>query len=322
MIQKIGIIGSGKMGQDIFNYLSDFKYHINWFIRDSAKREKLEKSYHRKLSRQVKHQIITSEQFAQKSAHVITDQLNHLSGCDLIIETIREDMETKHHTFATLKTIIRPQAIVVSNSSSIIPSKLSLFFPVAGMHFFYPVALKNIVELVLPEDFYPEKVSLLEHFLKSIRKTYFIQDEQNAFLLNRFLLSLQLKAFLFSVDQNVPLTAIDQVSQNLLPDFGLFGMMDHVGLSTMYYSIQNYATMEKEPGIFQPLLNRLKEKILHQQPMVDNHKISDIGNSKRDEILGFLSQESRQIFHHLFIHSPGQQKNYRIAIHEFCGLEL
>ncbi|MFO7828068.1 MAG: 3-hydroxyacyl-CoA dehydrogenase family protein [Bacteroidales bacterium] len=322
MISKIGIIGSGKMGQDIFNYLNDFDFQLVWFVRNPEKKEKLEKSYQKKLARQLNHHLITQEQFEQKSKNQITGHLSDLSGCDLIIETIVEHTDAKLHIFSELKTIIQPKCLVVSNSSSILPSRLSTYFSVAGMHFFYPVAFKNIVELILPDNYDSDRLKRLRYFLSSINKAYVIQNEQDAFLLNRILLDLQAKAFDFSIEQNIPLQVVDQASQTIIPDFGLFEMMDHVGLSTMYQSIQNYALMENHPKKYDPLLNRLNNKITLGQPILDRDTINEVDEKRSSAILAFLQKEMKEIFNQYFLNRPKETSIYKNAIKEFCGFEF
>ena len=322
MIHKIGIIGSGKMGQDIFNFLNDFNFQMVWFVRNSEKKEKLEKSYLKKLSRQLKHYLITREQFAQKSKNQITGYLSDLSSCDLIIETIVEDKDAKLNVFLELKTIIQPGCIVVSNSSSILPSYLSTYFPVAGMHFFYPVAFKNIVELILHDNYDSDRAEWLKDFLNSINKKYVVQNERNAFLLNRFLLDIQVKAFHFSVEQNIPLQVVDQVSQTIILDFGIFEMMEHVGLSTMYQSIQNYALIENHPEKYDVLLAYLNEKIALDQPVLESDSTPEVDKKLKDAIFAFLQKEIQEAFNQYFKNSHKESGIYKNAIKEFCGLEL
>jgi len=322
MVHNIGIVGSGKMGQDIFNYLNDFDFHLYWFTHTPEKREKLEKSYSKKIARQLKHNLITQEQFEQKSKNQITGYLSDLSGCDLIIETIVEDIDAKLYLFSDLKTIVQPGCIIVSNSSSILPSYLSTYFPVAGMHFFYPIAFKNIVELILPDNYNSDSAERLKDYLSSINKKYIIQNEQNAFLLNRFLLDLQGKAFHFTVEQNIPLEVIDKISQTIIPDFGLFEMMDQVGLSTMYQSIQNYALMDKHPENYDNLLARLNEKIALGQPMLEKDSTYEVDKKSNDAIVAFLRKEIRETYNQYLLNQPVDADIYKNALKEFCELEL
>ncbi|MFO7842324.1 MAG: 3-hydroxyacyl-CoA dehydrogenase NAD-binding domain-containing protein [Bacteroidales bacterium] len=322
MIRKIGIIGSGKMGQDIFNYLNDFDFQLVWFVRNPVKKDKLEKSFLKKNTRQLKHHLITKEQFEQKIKNQLTHDLSEVSDCDLIIETIIENKDAKLHTFSELKSMIGPGCMVVSNSSSILPSWLSTDFPVAGMHFFYPIAFKNIVELVLPDNFDSDRAEGLKDFLSSINKKYVIQNERNAFLLNRFLLDLQVKAFHFTTEQNIPLQIMENASQTLITDFGLFEMMDHVGLATMYQSIQNYALLENATKKYDALLALINRRMAMEQPMLGSDSLHEVDEKLNVAVLEFLQKEIQKSYDYYFSTQPHDAGAYQDALREFCGLEM
>ena len=65
-IKTVGIIGSGKMGSDLFNYLSDFNFHIIWYTRNSDHIEILKNTHHKKIKRQLKHGVINQELYDHK----------------------------------------------------------------------------------------------------------------------------------------------------------------------------------------------------------------------------------------------------------------
>ena len=123
-----------------------------------------------------------------------------LKDCDLIIEAITENREAKRTLFESLDALVNPSCIFTTNSSSIVPS---LLFPsenrkakVAGLHFFYPVAMKNTVELITDPYTSQEIIGIAcPDFLQQINKIPFLQDESNAFVLNRILLDFQAGAF-------------------------------------------------------------------------------------------------------------------------------
>ena len=260
-IKTIGIIGSGKMGSDIFHYLSDFNFTLKWYILFDDEKEKLQKSFHKKIARQLKHGIITEEQFKEKSLYVFSTDLLEFSDCDLIIESITEEIQLKQNLFIKLNHIVHKKCLFVSNSSSILPSQLSKYHTVTGMHFFYPVSFKKIVELIRKDDSVLIEIETLKRFLTAINKNVFEQDESNAFILNRFLLDIQLKAFELSKTHSIDYIHFDFILASLIPDFGIFEMIDQVGLQTMYNAISNYAQMDDNPNRFNSFLDEVKTKI-------------------------------------------------------------
>lgn len=276
MIETVGIIGSGKMGSDIFNYLSDYNYKLKWYILFEEEKEKLHKHFHKKINRQLKHNLITEEEFNFKSNFSFTADLLELSDCDLIIESIPEEIEIKKNIFLKLNYLTNKHCIFVSNSSSILPSKLSTNRNVTGMHFFYPVAFKNTVELIFHKDVDIAVRKKLKDFLESVQKNVFVQDESSSFLLNRFLLDIQVKAYDLAKSHEIDYLHFDKVLGDVISDFGLFEMIDEVGLETMYNAISNYAQMDSSPNRFNNLLSDLKDKIINDIPFCNVNNESEL----------------------------------------------
>jgi len=260
-IKIIGIIGSGKMGSDIYNYLSDFSYELIWFTRNPDHKDTLWKTYQKKIKRQLKHGIISQEVFELRSKYRITNDLKDFSQCDLIIESVIEELDIKTEIFRILDEYVKTSCILASNSSSILPSELSENVQrknrVLGLHFFYPMAFKNVVELIssnFTDDISLEKAKL---FLDDIKRFYLVQNEDSAFVLNRLLLQIQVVAFNLMKEKGLGYKQFDEIAKKIIPDFGLFEMMDHVGHNTMYNAIMNYSRMDSDKKKYEPLLGEL-----------------------------------------------------------------
>ncbi|MBU8893201.1 MAG: 3-hydroxyacyl-CoA dehydrogenase family protein [Bacteroidales bacterium] len=264
MIKKIGIAGSGKMGSDIFNYLSDFKYELIWFTRNSDHKEILHNTYRKKIKRQLKHGIISKEIFDLRYKYRTTFKLTDLSECDLIIESVIEEPEIKSVLFQKLDEIVKPSCILASNSSSILPSALSENIKrknrLIGLHFFYPLAFKNVVEVISSE--FTDEITLekIKLFLVDIKRFYIEQNEDNAFVLNRLLLQIQITAFELLKEYGLGYKQFDDIAKQFVTEFGLFEMMDHVGHNTMHNAIMNYSRMDSDKKKYEPILNDLKSR--------------------------------------------------------------
>jgi 3-hydroxyacyl-CoA dehydrogenase len=320
MIQNVGIIGSGKMGTDIFNYLSDFEYNLTWFILFEDEKEKLQRSFQKRITRQLKHELINQDQYNHKMSFVLTNNLSDLSSCDLIIESIVEEESLKKELFKELEKYVNPNCIFTSNSSSIFPSKLSNTIPVCGMHFFYPVAFKNIVELLIPDNSENNSTEILEQFLASINKISFNQNEKQAFLLNRFLLDIQVKAFELTKTHNLEFIQIDEISKTIIPDFGLFEMMDHVGHQTMYNSVLNYSDMDKDKERFQNLLFEIKIRMNELRPFIDNTEVDNLSTDNSKKIKNKLLSEIDIIYRNYITEFNIEPEFFKAALSDFCGL--
>jgi len=330
-IHKIGIIGSGKMGSDIFNYLTDYAYNLIWFTRNTEHQLLLRESFDKKIKRQLKHGIINDDIFELRNNFKITTQLSDLSDCDLIIESVIEDQSVKTEVFDILEKIVKPSCIIVSNSSSIVPSvysqNLSRKNRIAGIHFFYPMAIKNVSEIIfsdITDDLTRESIRL---FLDSINRFYIEQEVKTAFILNRFLLEIQIKAYELRKNYKIGFNEIDEIAKSIIPDFGLFEMMDMVGHHTMYNSILNYSLMDKDKQKYKPLLtelnHRLENKESGQLAFCNEIDFKETVNKEiQNEIQIILKDYSKEMLIKYTNDFVINIYTFKKALNEFCGIML
>lgn len=320
MIQKIGIIGSGKMGSDIFNYLSDYEFDIVWFFLFEDEMEKVQKSFEKKSARLLKHEIISKEQYEHRLKFNFTHNLKEFCDCDLIIESIPEELKLKKEIFNILSQITKQECIFTSNSSSILPSKLSVSKEVIGMHFFYPIAFNNSVELI-SNNSKSKELKILENFILSINKKVFNQNESNAFILNRFLLDIQVKAYELVQVYNLSFCQIDMALEDLIPEFGIFSMIDQVGHQTMYNSISNYAEMEESQKRFQPILEEIHLRIDSQSNFIDN-KSEEIEKAIQQEVEREINNFIKSLYLEYIEKFNLDSVLFKYLLKDLCGLML
>ncbi len=264
-IQKVGIVGQGKMGSGIFNYLLDFNFDLVWVCSSNADTDKLNKQFVKKIKRLLNAGIIDHQRFDWLMRTSITPNLDDLQYCDLIIEAVPEIPELKKGLFLQLDQIVQPEAIFTSNSSSIHPSELSppgnrsgLF---AGLHFFYPVPLKNIVEFTLTANTTINTTATVESFLESIHRRFIILDEQSSFMLNKIFLDVQNEAFMIVQTGHCSQFQMDQLVRKYLFPFGVFDFCDSVGIDTMLASIRNYTRGYPHKEHFSALISALQRLV-------------------------------------------------------------
>ncbi len=243
-IRKVGIIGEGKMGSGILYFLSGFNFEIVWVCSAEADLEKLLRQFEKRIKR-------ITEGGAGNMSHqelllkaIITKDPRTLYNCDLIIEAIPEVLAMKQELFLLLDTFVQPGCIFTSNSSSIKPSdlvKAGSTRPFAGLHFFYPVSLKNMVEFTPGPNTSPAVRLEIESFLRAIGRSFITLDEKNSFILNKIFLEFQNEAFRIVQDDECTFSQMDRlVKKNFFP-FGVFDFCDSVGLDTMANSVRNYS---------------------------------------------------------------------------------
>src|ERR1700754_3720125 len=153
MIKKIGVIGSGQMGNGIAHVaaLAGFDVVLNDVTADRLKSGMATINGH--LSRQVAKKIINEDDKSKALARItLTETLDGLADCDLVIETAIEKEEVKRKVFHELCAILKPEALIASNTSSISITRLAATTDrperFIGIHFMNPVPLMELVELI------------------------------------------------------------------------------------------------------------------------------------------------------------------------------
>jgi len=264
MISKIGIIGAGKLGTDIFNYLSNSPFQITMVCFSAEEAEKTHNSWLRKQKRQLKHGLIDEHTFNDNLSRInCISELKGLSDKDLIIECIFEDQKLKSELFKELNQLSSADTIFASNTSSIplatlIPSETRAR-KFVGLHFFYPVALKNLVEVNTTQHTETETLNTVTHFLNQINKYHLILDKNNSFLINKLFLKLQAGTYNLHIEENIPVKLLDNMIKEFLFPVGVFEMIDHVGIDVVYTSALNYTRDIAEKSFYTPWLEGMKQ---------------------------------------------------------------
>src|ERR1700720_3429952 len=159
MIKKVGVIGSGQMGNGIAHVaaLAGFDVVLNDVSADRLKSGMA--TINGNLSRQVSKKIITEEARKQALNRIVsTETIEGLADCDLAIESATEKEEIKRRIFHDVCAVLKPDAIVASNTSSIsiTPVAASTDRPerFIGIHFMNPVPLMELGEFTpgIPTD--------------------------------------------------------------------------------------------------------------------------------------------------------------------------
>ena len=265
-IEKIGIIGSGKMGPDIYNYLYDYNYKLVLLCENNIEQQKHEKILKRRLNRQLKNGLINQKTFETKSSNFfITDKTENLSGCQLIIEAITENHTNKSKLFKKINSVLNDNCIIASNSSSIIPSTLipdkTRETNTIGLHFFYPVKIKNIVEFIYTDKTSNEVIGSIDNLLEKINKFSIKLDEKNSFVLNKVFLEFQAIAFQILNEYNISHLQLDNLIKDNLFNIGIFDFFDSVGIDIMYNAICEYIKNYENKKTYEPMLIELKKLI-------------------------------------------------------------
>lgn len=190
---KIGVIGAGAMGGGIaqtFAQNDEYEVVLCSSNPDSAARGK-NKVEKRLMGRVAKGKM--TEEEAQKILGKITvGDLNACSDCDVVIESIPEDMEKKQELMKKLDAICKEGCILASNTSSLSITEIAagITHPVVGMHFFNPAPIMKLVEIAAGLNTPEETVNTIVELAKKLGKVPVEVKDNAGFVVNRVLIPM------------------------------------------------------------------------------------------------------------------------------------
>jgi len=163
---RVGIIGFGKMGRSMFNLFSNGPTAVIVVGRDPAEMERQNQRLEKRLRRAVGTGMLAEADLPRRLADLrFTTSAEELRECDLVVETISENFDAKVEVLKRVEALISPRAVLASNTSSLSLARLAehLQHPArfCGFHFFHPVQLTTIVEIVTTPQTAPDTVELL-----------------------------------------------------------------------------------------------------------------------------------------------------------------
>jgi 3-hydroxybutyryl-CoA dehydrogenase len=192
-----------------------------------------------------------------------TINFDGLKDCDLIIEAIIENLDDKRQTYASLEKIIKPSTILVSNTSSLCITELAATTSrpdrFGGLHFFNPVPLMKLVEVIRALTTSDETYQAVFSFAQSLGKEPITAPDRPGFIVNRLLVPYLLDAIRAYENGLGTLEDIDKgMKLGCGYPMGPFTLLDFVGLDTTYY-IANIMFEEFREPVYAPppLLKRM-----------------------------------------------------------------
>ena len=192
-----------------------------------------------------------------------TPKLEDLKACDLVIEAMTENQALKNETFAKLDRICAPHALLATNTSSCNVTALAAATKrpgqVVGMHFFNPVPLMKLVEVVRTILTDEASAKAATEFVRSVGKVPVQAKDATAFIVNRLLVPYLLDAIRVYEGGLASLEDIDQAMKlGCGYPMGPFTLLDLVGLDTTMYVAEVMFDEFREPRYAPPpLLKRM-----------------------------------------------------------------
>lgn len=263
-IRKVGVVGCGLMGSGIAQAAATAGFDT--VVREVSQEllDKGRSAIDRSLAKFVEKGELSPEQKAQALGRLRPSlQLGDLADCDLVIEAVVENLERKRELFTELDRIVKPHAVFASNTSSLSITELMTATQRAprflGLHFFNPVPLMKLVEVVKTVVTDPEVVETGLDFARRLGKTPILTTDRAGFIVNRLLVPYLLDAIRALEEGFGTIEAIDQgMKLGCNHPMGPFTLMDFVGVDTTY-SIAEILFQEYREKRFAPppLLKRM-----------------------------------------------------------------
>jgi 3-hydroxybutyryl-CoA dehydrogenase len=263
-IQNVGVIGCGLMGSGITQVTAQAGFNVTVV---EASDELLQRGLGR--LRQTLEGLVEKGRLEAKAKDAAlaritgSARLEDLKGCDLVVEAMTENQTLKNETFAKLDRICARHAILASNTSSCNVTAMAAATTrpgqVLGLHFFNPVPLMKLVEVVrtiLTDD---AAVKTVTEWARAVGKTTVQAKDSTAFIVNRLLVPYLLDAIRVYENGLASLEDIDQAMKlGCGYPMGPFTLLDLVGLDTTMFVAEVMFEEFREPRYAPPpLLKRM-----------------------------------------------------------------
>ncbi|HET9281915.1 MAG TPA: 3-hydroxyacyl-CoA dehydrogenase family protein [Candidatus Angelobacter sp.] len=243
-IKKVGVLGCGLMGSGIAQVSAVAGYDVTVLEQEQKFLDKgfagIEKSL-AKMAEKPEKTGITPEKAKEARGRLkgVTSQ-QALADCDIIIEAIIENVEEKKKMFSALDSIVKKEAIFASNTSSISITEVAAATKRAerfvGLHFFNPVPLMKLVEVVRTIATSDAAFDAAYEFGKSLGKVPVRTSDKTGFIVNRLLVPYLLDAVRAYEEGVGSIPDIDNAMKlGCGYPMGPFTLLDFVGLDTTYY---------------------------------------------------------------------------------------
>ena len=237
-VQLVGVCGSGIMGAGLAEVVARAGMDVIVRSRTLDGAKSMLSSIEKNLDKQVAKEKMTVDQRNEVLSHIrITDSLNDLALCDLVIESIVEELAPKQALFKELDAIVKPDAILATNTSTLAVVKMAEATnrpdKVCGIHFFNPAVLMPLVEVIRPITASEETIARANAFVAACKKDPVQVLDRAGFIVNALLFPYLNNAVKMLEAGTANMEDIDTAMKGGCNfPMGPFALLDLVGLDT------------------------------------------------------------------------------------------
>ena len=237
-IFEVGIVGSGIMGAGLAECAARAGHDVVVRSRTMDGADRVVATISKGLDRQIAKERLTTEQRDEIMGRIrVTDHLGQLANCDLVIESVVEDLEIKKALFAELEQIVKPGGILATNTSTLPVVELAMATQrpelVCGIHFFNPATVMKLVEIVRPVTASDDTIERATAFAERCDKDAVVVEDRAGFIVNALLFPYLNNAIRLCDGGTASMESIDIAMQGGCGfPMGPFALLDLVGLDT------------------------------------------------------------------------------------------
>jgi 3-hydroxybutyryl-CoA dehydrogenase len=238
VIKTVGVVGAGQMGNGIAHVCALAGYDVLLNDADSARIDAALQTITKNLGRQVHRETISAaDSDAALKRIKAAPKLASLEACDLVIESIVEEADAKKKVFADLRSTLKPDTILASNTSSISITRLAATTDrpdkFIGLHFMNPAPVMELVEVIRGLATSQETYDTSTKFIQSLGKTIANAEDFPAFIVNRVLVPMINEAVYTLYEGVGSVDAIDKsMKLGAHHPMGPLELADFIGLDT------------------------------------------------------------------------------------------
>ncbi len=235
-MKKIGVVGAGTMGNGIAHVFARSGYDVILHDVQQAFLDRGVQNVRKNLEREVTAGKLTADASAEALARIMPSlELQALAACDFVVEAASEKLEIKTALFANLDSLCRPDVILATNTSSISITKIAAVTKrpgqVVGMHFFNPVPMMKLVEVVRGLATRDETAQQVTALAQKLDKVPIEIQDAPGFVSNRVLMPLLNEAIYAVMEGVATPEAVDEIFKlGMAHKMGPLALADFIGL--------------------------------------------------------------------------------------------
>ena len=238
MINKVAVLGAGQMGSGIAHVLAQQKYNVVLFDIADIQLQNALSGIGKNLERQAKKGLLDSGDIPSIVGRIRTTMtMEDLADCDLAIEAVSEKESLKLDIFKKLDKIVKPEAILASNTSSIPITRIAAVTKrpdkVIGLHFMNPVPVMKLVEVIRGLATSEKTFEAIGSLVETLGKEMAVSADYPGFIVNRILIPMINEAAFALFEGVASAEDIDKgMKLGTNQPMGPLTLADYIGLDT------------------------------------------------------------------------------------------